>query len=94
MTDWSDFQFDPALWSLLSQVWCDIEEMSSSIGTDTEAALAEEAGRVETPCCRFASKVTSSNQEGLEKLLQLALSEEFRKYFILSLLCLPRWFLV
>ena len=66
---------------------------STSIGTDTEAALAEEAGRVETPCCRFASKVTSSNQEGLEKLLQLALSEEFRKYFILSLLCLPRWFL-
>ena len=73
------------LWSLVPLVErrsVEIEEMSSSIGANSEFALASEAARVDPPCCRFAFCVDSVNREGLDALLNLALSEVSRKCLV------------
>ena len=57
--------------------------MSSSIDAGSENALALEAFRVESACCRFAPRVSAAKREGFESLLDLALSEEVRKYISL-----------
>ena len=76
---------DLDFWSLVSLVEqrsVEIEEISSSIGADSECALDAEAARVDSPCCRFASRVDSVNREGLDAFLNLAPSEQFREYLV------------
>ena len=80
MPDLGDASFDPALWSLVSQEegYChDVDETSSSIGAESEGALDAEARRLESSCCQNTSRVTFSNRERLEELLQFALSVDF-----------------
>ena len=60
----------------------ELEQFSfSSMGSDLPAAvdevLRDESSAV---CCRFSGKVTDSNSEAANTLLELALSSEFRKY--------------
>ena len=59
--------------------------MSSVIGADSEGALAidVEAARIDLQCCHFATRVSSAYQKGPDELLNLALSEQFRKYRVL-----------
>ena len=58
----------------------DLEEMTSNIGAESEDALAVEAARTEYVSCQFTVRVSSANRDGLNEILGLALSEEFRKY--------------
>ena len=63
-------------------VLAEIEQFSfSSIGSELPAG-AEGVLRGETlnQCCRFADKVTAANVEAANTLLEIALSNEFRKY--------------
>ena len=64
MSDLGTSAVELDLWSLVSLMErssVEMEEMSSSIGADSECALAAEAARVDPPCCRFASCVDSVN---------------------------------
>ena len=54
--------------------------MYSTIRAESECALTVKTAQVAPLCCQFASRVTSSNQGGLEDLVQLEFSEEFSKY--------------
>ena len=55
-------------------------------GADAVAAELEQAvqdllpGTSDLPCCRLAGRVTSTNAALLNDIVELALSEEFRKY--------------
>ena len=83
MFDLGGSSFDPDLWSLVSlaeENYQEIEEMASGIDSSSEEALAEGAATVLSPCCQFAGRVNSASLGGMSELLELALSEEFRKY--------------
>ena len=83
MSDLGGSSFDPDLWSLVSlaeENYQEIEEMASGIDSSSEEALAEGAATVLSPCCQFAGRVNSASLGGMSELLELALSEEFRKY--------------
>ena len=83
MSDLGGSSFDPDLWSLVSlaeENYQEIEEMASGIDSTSEEALAEGAATVLSPCCQFAGRVNSASLGGMSELLELALSEEFRKY--------------
>ena len=63
-------------------VLAEIEQLSfSSAGSELPAGV-EEFLRGETlkQSCRFAGKVTAANVEAANTLLEIALSNEFRKY--------------
>ena len=89
MSGVSDYTFDPDLIQLILRAessWREVDEMSSSIGEEAEAALAGVAEEITPICCQFAEKITAENREGLAELLEIAVSEEFRKSsFIISL---------
>ena len=83
MSDLGGSSYDPDLWSLVSlaeENYQEIEEMASGIDSSSEEALAEGAATVLSPCCQFARRVNSASLGGMSELLELALSEEFRKY--------------
>ena len=75
----------------------ELEQFSySSIGSELPAAVDEVLwDENSAACCRFSRKVTDSNIEAANALLEIALSSEFRKYssFDFLLLCtkLLRW---
>ena len=74
---------DADLWSLVSiaeQSYQELEDMASSIEELSEEALAAEAEHLGSPCCHLSGRVTSSFLGHMNELLELALSDEFRKY--------------
>ena len=82
MSEWEDHHFDPDLVNLLLSVesrWQELDEMSSSINADSEAALEAEAVHEDPLCCQFSGRVTSANSDAMNELLEVALSKEFRK---------------
>ena len=62
-------------------VLTELEQFSfSSIGSELPAAVGEAlSGERFGTCCRFAGKVTASNNEAANTLLEIALSSEFRE---------------
>ena len=83
MSDQLDNRFDPDLLWLLSLVEHRVQEikkMTSSIEGDSEDALATETLRSDAACCEFSCRVSASSLEGLNDLLDMALSAEFCKY--------------
>ena len=67
-------------------VLAEIEQLSfSSIGSELPAGVEEVLkGETLKQCCRFADKVTAANVEAANTLLEIALSNEFRKYLYIS----------
>ena len=63
-------------------VFTELEQLSfSSVGSELPAAVEEVlSGERSGTCCRFARKVTVSNNEAANTLLEIALSSEFREY--------------
>ena len=85
---------DLDLWSYESLVEhrsVEEEEMSPSMGADSECVLAAEAARLDSPCCGFSSRVNSVNRERLA-LLNLALSEQFRSNLLINILLFRNFF--
>ena len=54
----------------------------SSVGSEFTAAVEETLSEErQGSCCRFAGKVTATNSEVANTLLEITLSNEFREYF-------------
>ena len=91
MTDSIDDITDSDLWALVTEAdrtSSRLEEMSSCIDEESEEALAMEAARSESLCCQLSGRVASVNYDGLYEIVELALSEEFRKYyFVCTFIC-------
>ena len=80
-------------------VLTELEQFSFSSLCSELPAVAEEilTGEKSRGCCHFTGKVTASNNEAANALLEIALSSEFCEYrrfflyFVRSLLCLAGW---
>ena len=60
----------------------------SSMGSELPAAVDEVLRDEDSAvCCRFSRKVTDSNSEAANALLEIALSSEFRKYSSFDFCC-------